>query len=136
MPELQTGLSMFSVVCAILQDPLPATMLGFAAQVHGFVQDLNAATRSVQEAPIMHAAATKLVERPKGLHLTAVGRRKEIGKRQQGIVMSVLADPEVKKYKMSHIRCGTVRHERGCAACPGCEQGKSTLRRLAAVKTR
>jgi hypothetical protein len=35
---------------------------------------------------------------------------------------------------VSHIRCSTARHERGCAACPRHEQGKATLRRLAAVK--
>jgi hypothetical protein len=38
-------------------------------------------------------------------------------------------------YRVSHIRCSTARHERGCAACPRREQGKATLRRLAAVKT-
>jgi hypothetical protein len=37
---------------------------------------------------------------------------------------------------MSHIRCSTARHERGCAACPRREQGKATLRRLASVETR
>jgi hypothetical protein len=40
------------------------------------------------------------------------------------------------KYRVSNIRCSTVQHERGCAACPRSEQGKATLRRLAAVKTR
>jgi hypothetical protein len=39
-------------------------------------------------------------------------------------------------YKVSHIGCSTARHEKGCAACPQREQGKATLRRLAAVKTR
>jgi hypothetical protein len=39
------------------------------------------------------------------------------------------------KYRVSHIRCSTARHERGCAACPRHEQGKVTLRRLVAVKT-
>jgi hypothetical protein len=39
-------------------------------------------------------------------------------------------------YRVSHIRCSTARHERGCAACPRREQDKATLRRLAAVKTR
>jgi hypothetical protein len=39
-------------------------------------------------------------------------------------------------YRVSHIRSSTARHERGCAACPRHEQGKATLRRLAAVKTR
>jgi hypothetical protein len=37
---------------------------------------------------------------------------------------------------VSHIRCTTARHERGCAASPRREQGKAALRRLAAVKTR
>jgi hypothetical protein len=39
-------------------------------------------------------------------------------------------------YRVSHIRCSTAPHERGCAACPRREQDKTTLRRLAAVKTR
>jgi hypothetical protein len=39
-------------------------------------------------------------------------------------------------YRVSHIRCSTTRHERGCAACPRYEQGKATLRRSAGVKTR
>jgi hypothetical protein len=39
------------------------------------------------------------------------------------------------KYRVSHIRCSTARHERDCAACSRREQGKATLRRLAAVKT-
>jgi hypothetical protein len=39
-------------------------------------------------------------------------------------------------YRVSHIRCSTARHARGCAACPRREQGKETLKRLAAVKTR
>jgi hypothetical protein len=38
--------------------------------------------------------------------------------------------------RVSHIRCRTARHERGCAACPRREQGKATLKRLAVVKTR
>jgi hypothetical protein len=38
------------------------------------------------------------------------------------------------KYRVSHIRWNTVRHERGCAACPLREQSKTTLRRLAVVK--
>jgi hypothetical protein len=28
-------------------------------------------------------------------------------------------------YRVPHIRCRTARHERGCAACPRCEQGKA-----------
>jgi hypothetical protein len=36
------------------------------------------------------------------------------------------------EYRVSRIRCSTVRHERGYAACPRREQGKATLRRLAA----
>jgi hypothetical protein len=39
-------------------------------------------------------------------------------------------------YRVSHIRCSTARHKRGCAACPQREQSKATLRRLAVVKTR
>jgi hypothetical protein len=39
-------------------------------------------------------------------------------------------------YRVFHIGCSTVRHERGCAACQRREQGKTTLRRLASVKTR
>jgi hypothetical protein len=39
-------------------------------------------------------------------------------------------------YRVSHIRCSTAPHERGCAACLRREQGKEILRRLAAVKTR
>jgi hypothetical protein len=39
-------------------------------------------------------------------------------------------------YRVSHIKCNTARHERGRAACPLREQGKATLRRLAAVNTR
>jgi hypothetical protein len=42
----------------------------------------------------------------------------------------------VRIYRVSHIRYNTGGHERGCAACPRREQGKATLRRLAAVKTR
>jgi hypothetical protein len=41
-----------------------------------------------------------------------------------------------RRYTVSHIRCSTARHERSCAACQRREQGKATLRRLAAVKTR
>jgi hypothetical protein len=40
------------------------------------------------------------------------------------------------KYRVSHIRCSTALHERDCVACPRREQGKATLRRLAALKTR
>jgi hypothetical protein len=39
-------------------------------------------------------------------------------------------------YRMSHIRCDTARHEKDCAACPRREQGKTSLRRLTAVKAR
>jgi aspartate kinase len=39
-------------------------------------------------------------------------------------------------YRASDIRCSTARHEKGCAACARREQGKVTIRRLAAVKTR
>jgi hypothetical protein len=39
-------------------------------------------------------------------------------------------------YRVSHIRWNTARHETGCAACPGDEQGKAAPGRLAAVKTR
>jgi meckelin len=39
-------------------------------------------------------------------------------------------------YRVSHIRCSTTRHEKGCAAGPRREQGRATLRKLAAVKTR
>jgi hypothetical protein len=39
-------------------------------------------------------------------------------------------------YRVFHIRCSTVHHDRGCAACPWREQGKVTLRKLAAAKTR
>jgi hypothetical protein len=39
-------------------------------------------------------------------------------------------------YRVSHIRCSTARHEKGCTACPRREQGKGTLKRSVAVKTR
>jgi hypothetical protein len=38
--------------------------------------------------------------------------------------------------RVSHIRWSTARYERGCAACPQHEQGKVTLKRFDAVKTR
>jgi serine/threonine protein kinase len=47
-----------------------------------------------------------------------------------------LIDKDGRCYRVSHIRCNTVRYERGCSACPRREQGKATLRSLAAVKTR
>jgi hypothetical protein len=72
--------------------------------MYGFMQNLDAAAGSAQQASVMHAEATKLVERAKRLHLTAVRRREEIGKRQQGVAMSVLADPEVKKYYSEKLR--------------------------------
>jgi hypothetical protein len=40
------------------------------------------------------------------------------------------------RYRVSHIRCSTARHERGWAPCPRREQGKATLGRFVAVKTR
>jgi hypothetical protein len=40
------------------------------------------------------------------------------------------------QYRVSHIRRSTARYERGCATDRRREQGKATLRRLAAVKTR
>jgi hypothetical protein len=48
----------------------------------------------------------------------------------------VLDDFGSDRYRASHIRCSTARHERGCAACLRREQGKAILRRLVAVKTR
>jgi hypothetical protein len=39
-------------------------------------------------------------------------------------------------YRVSHIRCSTAHHEKGCTACPQREQGKAARRRLTAVKTR
>jgi hypothetical protein len=104
MPALQTGTSMFSVVRAILQDPRPATILGFVTQMYGFAQDLGAATGSAQQAPKMHAEAEKLVGRAKRLYLTAVRRQEEMGKRQQGMALSVLADQELKNYYVEKLR--------------------------------
>jgi hypothetical protein len=39
-----------------------------------------------------------------------------------------------RNYRVTHIRCSITHHERGCVAHPRREQGKATLRRLAAIK--
>jgi hypothetical protein len=55
---------------------------------------------------------------------------------QQMLQFNCLGDIVPQSYRVSHIRCSTARHARGCAACPRREQDKATLRRLAEVKTR